>query len=80
MPFTLHVKRTVNGRERTLTWPGWLDSARPELERTIDDFRTGRTHMEGTLTLTSGSNPQTPDWARSWRWADIKNIWIEEEA
>lgn len=88
MPFTLAVARTVNGTERTFRWHGQPDAFRTGVEELIGDFNAGRKPMEGTLTLSVdpnfpagvgvGSGPDNPEWSRSWRWADIKNIWIED--
>lgn len=88
MPFVLCVARTVNGAERTFRWRGQTDDIRADVEAMIADFTAGRMRMENTLTLSAdsslpsgvsfGERPEEPDWARSWRWADIKDIWIEE--
>lgn len=78
MAFTLKVIRTINGTPKTLTWHGWPEDIRAELEQTVRDFRAGVIPMESTLTLHAGP-PGVVQWSRSWRWADIKDIWIEEQ-
>lgn len=78
MPFTLAVTRTVNGSEKTLRWPDRPEATRAELEQVIADFHGGRWPTEGTLTLSAG-DADAPSWMRSWRWADVKDMWIEEE-
>jgi hypothetical protein len=77
MPYILNVERTVNGKPRTLRWAGWPDDSRQDMEQTIADFRAGVAPMEGTLTLIAGP-PEAVAWFKRWRWADIKNIWIED--
>jgi hypothetical protein len=79
MPFTLCVNRTVNGKERTFRLPDQADTERQNLQEVIEAFRAGRWPMEGHLTLWGGEGgPEDPDWTKSWRWADVKDLWIEE--
>lgn len=78
MPFTLCVKRTVNGEARILRLRGCEEHDRPYTDDVIAAFAAGRLPLEATWTISSGGDgPDDPAWIRSWRWADIKAIWIE---
>lgn len=77
MTYVLNIERTVNGKPKTSRWAGWPDDTRNAMEQTIAAFRAGITPMEGTLTLHAGP-PGNVAWSKQWRWADIKDIWIEE--
>lgn len=71
MPHDLYVVRTVNGTPRTIRWRNLPDDVRDESERLLADFQSGMA-MEHTCTINLGREPKT------WRWCDIRDVWIEE--
>lgn len=79
MPFTFKVERTVNGKPGTVSFRNVPDDERAWHEDLIGKFRSGQLHSEHVFTVTAGgAGPENPEWTRSWRWADIKDIWIED--
>lgn len=68
MPFTLCVRRTVNGEPKTIRWPNLPDEARANSEGAIAWFKSGN-HLEGIFFM--GDRPIA-------RWCDIRDIWIDE--
>lgn len=69
MPFTLCIRRTVNGDPRTMQWPNQPDSLRAVADNTIARFKASDLAMEGSLHV--HGRPVA-------RWCDIHRIWIEE--
>lgn len=82
MSFTLVLKTSVNGKpaEAFFKCPAELRSKADEV---VEMFHSGKLPMESTITL--GSTPACSiniDGRAmseiSWRWADVKDIWVEE--
>lgn len=71
MPHDLYVIRTVNGVPRTIRWPSLPDDRLPESNRLVAAFASGMP-MEHICAIHLGREP------KKWRWADIRDIWIEE--
>lgn len=67
MPFDLYVVRGLGG---VIRWRNLADAERPNVEQVIANYEAGLMPMEGTLTV-------GPRAARSYRWADIRDIWVE---
>lgn len=72
MPFNVVVLTTRNGQPMKSTLAGVLDSDRSEVESDIRWFHEGLKPLEGKLTFHGRGGQQ------ALRWADIKDIWIEE--
>lgn len=70
MTHDLYITRTVDGAPHTIRWRGLPDAVLPESQRLIADFEAGQP-MEHTVTIGLGRRPRT------WRWADIRDVWIE---
>lgn len=73
MAFVVWVEHTRNGRLGRSCLGGVPDYTRANVEEVIETFRAGEKPMEGVLFFNERQGEQA-----GLRWADIKNIWIEE--
>jgi hypothetical protein len=79
MPFNFCVTPTVNGAPETITFRDVPDGERSWHEDLIGRFYNGQLPADGVFAVAAGgSGPDSPGWERSWRWADIRDMWIEE--
>ncbi len=71
MSFILCIDATADGDPVSFRLGGIAESERQNVVADIAAFERGDLPMEGVLTLTGQKG------SRSWRWADIKHMWIE---